>query len=274
MNAQDGEPFFGEELDEIPLTTKDSSTPIVPPRLSESFLDRVVSSAGGERLDSDDTSPNRLRTADYRLGDLVLELKDIQTESMDIKTKQEKVARLFSSKLRPDCSVIVDPKILSEEERRDYLNVIGRPIRKRLEDAGEQVRLTMDRFSTPTIKGGAILLNTGYGSVSHDLFCQIAEDYVSRSSTLSIVICISAWTVTNGFDTEIHFMFHPAECDNLKVGRLQSAFWKEINTMMAEWSQTGLEEPSFPAKPLRPIVFNVDDGVYTFPAPKVPSSVK
>jgi hypothetical protein len=273
LKAQAGEPFYVEELDEIAFATKASHPPLMAPRLTESFLDRVVLAAGGERLDTDHTSPNRPKTADYRVGDLVLELKDLQTESLEVRTRQEKLAALFASKLRPDRSVIVDPSILSDSERLVYVDIVGRPVRERLKEASRQVRATLARFATPKIRGGAILLNTGYGSVSADLLFQIAEEYTARSSTLSVAVCISAWAVTNGFDSVCQFAFNPREGGHPDVGRLRCAFWGEIEAMMTEWRRAGFAPPANAADPLRPIVFEAAGGVFTVPAPKPPNSV-
>lgn len=273
LQARNGAPFYLEQLDEIPFATKEKQIPIVAPRLTESFLDQVVLAAGGERLDADQSNPDRPKTADYRVGSVVLELKDLQNESLDVRTRQKKIARLFASKVRPDRSVIIDSEILSAHETQEYLDIVGEPIRKRLSEAGRQVRATLSRSSSQQLRGGVILLNTGYGSVSPEVLAKVAADYIARSSTISIAVCISAWTVTNGFDTVVNFAFDPHEGGDPAVGRLREAFWSEIDVLMTEWGRSGFGMPSDVAEPRRPIVFETEEGIFSVLPPKPPNPV-
>lgn len=273
LRAKAGEPFVLEELDEIAFVTKKSGPSIVAPRLTEAFVDRVVLAAGGERLDSGESGPNLPKTADYRIGGSILELKDLQTEGLEVRTRQERLARLFTSKLRPDRSVLIDPALLSVEETRAFVDIVGRPIRKRLTEAGQQVRATLNRLAEQRMRGGVILLNTGYGSVPPELLYSIASDYVARSATVSVVVCISAWTVTNGLDTVVNFAFSPVEGGQRDVVALRNAFWSEVDTLMTEWARGGFGAPEAAADPLRPIVFEQGDSVFAHLAPKPPSSV-
>ncbi len=273
LKAQAGETFYVEEVDEIAFSMKVSPQAITVPRLTESFMDRVVSAAGGRRLDIDDGGPNRPKTADYRVGDLVLELKDLQNEGLDVRTRQEKLAALFMSKCGQDGSSPVDPTILSADERRQYFDIVGTPVRKRLTEAGRQVRSTLERLAEPTLRGGAILLNTGYGTLSPDELADIALQYTSRSTTLSVVVCISTYTLTNGLDTVANFAFHPPSGGDRGVEALREAFWREINDAMGAWARGGFRAVTETAPPLRPIVFESAGGVFSVEAPKPQSSV-
>lgn len=58
--------------------------PIRPPGVTEEFMDRVVTAAGGERLEGDGTS----RIADYRIDDWAFELKDLQQEGLEREARQ------------------------------------------------------------------------------------------------------------------------------------------------------------------------------------------
>jgi hypothetical protein len=273
LQAQASIPFYLDQLDEIPFSTKEKPLPILAPRLTESFIDQVVRVAGGSRIDTDRVGPNRPKTADYRLGRLILELKDLQSEGLDIDTRQAKIAELFSSKLRPDRSVIVDPAILTPDERRQYLDIVGQPVRKRLVEAGRQVRCTLDRAKDRRLRGGAILLNTGYGSLPHDVLVRIASNYVAQSNTITTAVCISAWTVTNGFDTVLSFAFHPLRGGPRPVVKLRNTFWAEVQRSMTEWGRDGFKSAAPTSDPLRPIVFEIQSGLFSLVPSKPPTSV-
>lgn len=273
LKAQAGEVFYLEETDEIPFATKETPLSINAPRLTEAFMDAVVTSAGGERIDVDDGTPNPPKTADYHVGGIIFELKDLQTEGMEVTTRQEKVGKLFASKLRPDGTVVVDVASLSPEEYQMYLRIVGEPIRKRLAEAGRQVRPTLERIAGGTPRGGAILLNSGYGSISPAALLDLASEYVRRSSTIQVVICISAWTVTNGMDTVVKFAFNATDTADSTVETLKHAFWREINQLMDEWAKRGLAPAGASAPALRPIVFDHADGTFTVPSPKAPNSI-
>jgi hypothetical protein len=274
LKARAGEPFCIEELDDVAFAKKGSARPILAPRLTENFLDRVVLAAGGVRLDTDDSDANRPKTADYRVGDLILELKDLQSEGLDVRTRQEKLAELFEPKLRPDHSIVIDPSVLSESEKSTYVEIVGKPIKKRLQEAGRQVRATLERLRTTDLQGGVILLNTGYSSISSDVLFHIVTEYLAQSSTLSVAVCISAYTITNGFDSVFTFGFEPAGDAHRDIVRLRSAFWREADAMMTDWGRNGFLPPTNSADPLRPILFEYAGGIFTVPVPKPPNSVE
>lgn len=48
--AEGGETFWLENLESLPMTTKENGQHLAAPRLSEEFMDRVVSEAGGRQL--------------------------------------------------------------------------------------------------------------------------------------------------------------------------------------------------------------------------------
>jgi hypothetical protein len=273
LSARQGTPFYFEQLDEIPFATKESRLPLLAPRVTEAFVDRVILTAGGERLDAGHSRPDNPKTADYRVGRYILELKDLQTESLDFTTRQEKLARLFASKLRPDRSAIIDAEDLTVQERRQYLEIVGEPIRKRLREAGKQVRATLDRITDKRMRGGAILINSGYGSVSPEILWEVAQDYASKSSTVQTVLCISVWTLTNGSDTVVNFTFDPRSRGAAEIRRLREAFWREVNIFMTDWARSGFVPPTNAAEPRRPIVFETAEGLFALPAPKPPNSI-
>ena len=64
----------------------DGITPILPMRITESFIDQVVADIGGERIPTDDEN----RIVDYLIGDWLFELKDLQEEGLQQPERQKK----------------------------------------------------------------------------------------------------------------------------------------------------------------------------------------
>lgn len=273
VQARNGVPFWVEQLDEIPFSTKGNPIDICVPRLTEAFIDQVVVAAGGERIDIDEANPKRPKTADYRIGRLVLELKDLQAEGLEVESRQAKLAELFSSKLRPDRSVLVDVGMLDLAERRRYVEIVGAPVHKRLAEAGQQVRATLERSKDGRLHGGAILLNSGYGSLAPEVLAEVAANYAARSTTVTTVICISAWTLTNGFDTIANFDFQPRNGGTRPLVRFRKAFWAQIRDLMTTWARSSFDLNGPSSEPLRPTVFETQSGVFSHVPPKPPNSV-
>jgi hypothetical protein len=273
LQARDGTPFLLLSADHIPFVTKKSGPAFYAPRLTEAFLDTVIERAGGKRIDLPSAGSNPPKTADYRLGDLVLELKDLQCEGLEVRTRQVKIAQLFSSKLHPDRSTIIDPALLSSEELRTYRRIVGAPVQAAIRNARGQVKATITRVGEPGLAGGVILLNTGYGSMPHDLLSSLAQELVSESTTLQVAICISAWTVTNGFDTVVYFAFDPKEHCLPAIGGLRVAFDDCRDGLMTRWARTGFRLPGPVSDPLMPIVFEEAGSIYCFTPPTPPSSI-
>jgi hypothetical protein len=268
LRAQEGNVLYLEELDEIPFSTKHAPGHIAVPRLTESFIDAAILAAGGRRLDGRSSEANRPKTADYHLDTLVLELKDLQGEALEVRTRQEKLAALFASTRRTDGSSTIHPAVLSESHRREYFNIVGAPVQKALAAAHRQVRATLKRIHDECVGGGAILLNTGYGSMSHEDLIQIASSFQKRRTSLSALVCISAYTTTNGLDTVAHFMFYPTEGGHPAVQAFRQAFWKGIDEFMGSWARAGFQQAHATSPNLHPIVFEYADGVFTAEAPK------
>lgn len=82
--AEAGKLFVLEALDAPAFHTKQNCPP-GPPRLTEAFVDRFVVSAGGERLPTHASDPCHPKQADYRIGNLILELKDLQEDGLLVK---------------------------------------------------------------------------------------------------------------------------------------------------------------------------------------------
>lgn len=270
LEAKSGKIVAIEGLDRIPFLRKGDSPTIVAPRLTEAFVDNVIERAGGRRLTDEEANFRKTPNADYRIGRFILELKDLQEEALEVRSRQQDIANLA----RSDRGLVVDPASLTEEQFGSYATILGRPIRKRLQSARHQVRATLDHLedSEPSLQGGAIILNSGYGTMPPDLLYELARSYVEPSTTLQFVVCISCWSLTDGFDTTVQFAFLPDEREHQPIAALRTAFWDGIDSLMHEWARSGFRAEGPHLDPLRPLVFEDAGDSFGILAPQPQSS--
>jgi hypothetical protein len=110
--------------------------------------------------------------------------------------------------------------------------------------------------------------------VSPGVLAEVASRYAAQSSTLRTVVCISAWTITNGFDSVVNFAFEPHQPRDEHISKLKDAFWDETNRLMTDWGRAGFAIPENQAEALRPIVFETGDGRFSLVPPKLESSLE
>ena len=191
-----------------------------PPRVTEAFIDLVVTDAGGQRLDTDDKN----RVADYRIDEWLFELKDLQEEGLLQPTRQEKLAKLFISYATPGVPLLLDPTVLPEEERRRYFDVLSSPIQTQVKSASKQLR------STKTLLGDGA---EGRHHLPQHRLRQLPPRGVRTvrralrpegHDAVEAVFCVSTWSVTNGFDSQIFFRTYPSDPAIPAVERLCKAF--------------------------------------------------
>ncbi|MBU1299993.1 MAG: hypothetical protein KKB77_12745, partial [Bacteroidetes bacterium] len=76
--AKEGEIFFLPILDEDYIySRKGGLSPMLPPIITESFIDKVIEKAGGHRLSKREADPGKTKNPDYRVGNYLIELKDL-----------------------------------------------------------------------------------------------------------------------------------------------------------------------------------------------------
>jgi hypothetical protein len=139
---------------------------IRPPRVGEAFIDQVVADVGGMRLPTDDKN----RIVDYRIGDWIFELKDLQEEGLYQPERQKKLANLFAPHATGHEPLLLDPSILSLEVQRTYYDILSTPIKTQVKSASKQVRSTKELLGDSSLRGGIIYLNTGFGSFPDEQF--------------------------------------------------------------------------------------------------------
>ncbi|HEA68175.1 MAG TPA: hypothetical protein ENI07_15340 [Desulfobacterales bacterium] len=274
QKAQKGKIFWLEDSEEIPFSTKDKPIFISAPRLTEEFIDRVVEGAGGHRLTKAEAAEYKKKNADYILDDFVIELKDLQQEGLAVSTRQKKIAELFSKYPSEGPVQQLDPFILSDFDFKKYMDIVGTPVKKRILTANKQIKTTIKQMGLNEHKGIVILLNTGYSSIPHKFLKYLGKRYASKdTSSVTDVVLISSWTITNGFDSVVNFAFSPHKPDDGSLGKLYESFWQNINELMNEWAKTGFMPQKNQQDPMKPVSFEHENQVYTFSVPKIESSI-
>jgi hypothetical protein len=227
---------------------------VLSPDVGEKFIDRIISQAGGRRLTTEECGIDS-RNADYRLDNWILELKDLQEEGLEKEPRQLKLAELFSAENWGD-HVEIRLDTLNEEERMAYLEIIEGPVKSHVRSASKQIMQSMKQIGASGLRGGLIFLNTGYGSLPPTLFEDLVERHAAKRPHVECCICISAWVLTNGFDSQIQFKFHPLDSSEPTVQKLSDAFSAATDEMMTEWARSGFKSKR-PLMPLNPIAFEI-----------------
>ena len=274
LEAKKNKIFWLESLDSLPMTKKENTVWPSVPVLNESFVDSLITNSGGHRVTSSEAKGFTKKSADYILNPYVLELKQLEEEGLNISTRQEKIVKIFERySLNPSVQQI-DPYLLNAKDAKEYWNLVGVPIQRRIRAASKQVKSTISHLNRNDLIGGIILLNTGYMSIPHKDLIAMAKRYASKdTSSISEVIIISSWLITNGFDTTMNYAFHPQNSNRTELTRLKDTFWSSIESMMTQTitgKPTNIENIQ---APIVPIHFQNNGKAYTFGSPQVQSSL-
>jgi hypothetical protein len=247
---------------------KDGIPAIRPPRVTEEFMDLVVVDVGGVRLIED----NKHRMADYRIGNWLFELKDLQEEGLEQPERQTKLARLFVP-CAGDLPIRLDPNLLPEQDRRTFFDILSGPIQTQVKSASKQIRSTKELLGEADLHGGIVYLNTGYGSYPDEQFGPMVERYVRKDTTqIEAVFCASTYSATNGFDTGIFCRLYPDRSEYEVVERLADAFMRRFEEAMTQFVRRGCTADAAIADPLKPLAFRVDGLDYSWQPPVVPKT--
>ncbi|HYC69861.1 MAG TPA: hypothetical protein VEB66_01555, partial [Opitutaceae bacterium] len=235
------------------------------PRLTEAFVDRILSRAGGRRLSAEERNHELTRNADYLLDGYIIELKDIQEEGMEKPEHQVKLANLFRPYFPGELEILIDPAVLSPRDLQTYAEIVGAPLRSAIKSAANQVRATKAHLKDPSLHGGIIVLNSGYYSISPELFEQMVVAYAkSLTGQIEAVVCITNGFATDGFNAWMVSRFHPPE-EGLPVEqKLGEAYGIEEETLMNDWARAGFDGGGDLAPIPSPLVFQKDGVVYRY----------
>lgn len=229
---------------------------LLPARITETFIDQVVSDAGGRRL-TEDEKKEGVKNADYLIGSFVFELKDLQEEGLEKGEHQKRIAELFSVYYPGSSQITVDPTVLNKPDYLKYIDIIGTPIKTHIRSASRQIKDTKALLNRSDLLGGIILLNTGFGTFPHDAFAEQVERYARKDSKqFFAIVSISVWSVTNGFDSYVFYKFSPEVTDRKEVVALRDAFAKRFEQMMTDVVRGTIPAETERASPVKPVAFS------------------
>lgn len=256
------QPFAGD---------KDNPTVVLVPRLTEAFMDTVFERAGGRRLTEAEANHARSRNADYLLDDCIFELKILEEEGLEVRTRQEKLAELFRRPVPPHGTILLNPEELSQADRRKYMDVVGGPVKNAVKSASKQIRCTKEHLGRPDLRGGVIFLNTGYGTLPPELFATLVERYAAKdTSQVEVTAAVSTWFSAEGLGGTMMFEFRPHEPSRPVVKKLRDAFWGRVNEWMTEFARGGFPQGGRLISPLKPVSFE-QGGIIFAAVPPTPA---
>lgn len=235
---------------------KNGIYPIRPVQISEQFIDSVINDAGGRRVSEEEKQPG-IVNADYIVGNFIFELKDIQEEGLQKETHQQKLAELFEPYFPGKSEITIDPSVLSKPDFLRYLDIIAKPIKTHVKKASKQIKETRQVLGQPNLKGGIILLNTGFGSFPHDEFAKQVERFAQKDSKqFDAVVSISTWFYTNGFDSYLFYKFSPQDIDYSEVECIRQSFDEAFQKMMTDLVLGNVPDSTELSFPLSPVAFH------------------
>ncbi|MDD2699440.1 MAG: hypothetical protein PHF17_11630 [Arcobacteraceae bacterium] len=166
--------------------------------LTEEDFTEIVLNVGGRRY-TDDPKIKELN-CDYILDDAVIELKIIEEEPIEKKTKQEKLAKLFPSQAK---TVVLNPK---EDIQHEYYQILVTSIQNSLKQASKQLQESA-KNSNAKVKI-AIIMNNGLTMTSPDEFYKLAiERTKNNTSGIDILIVCGIYYFSDKFDMRAFFEF-------------------------------------------------------------------
>lgn len=247
-----------------------AKNPMSPPRPDETSIDRMVFHAGGRRLTAEERANDEAENADYMIEEFVIEGKDLQEERLAKEQCHEKIAEIFWPYFEEAAVIPLDPSVLSPADWQRFVDILARPIESAVKKASRQVKATIARMRMVGWEGGIILLNSGYTSLPHNLFEQIAAKSI-RGRPFKLLVCLTATTQTNGFDSYMTWEFSPKNPSSEVEKKLFNAF-DVVSEIMNEWGRGGFM-PNPNHQPLaEPVSFDYGGKIFIWDPGKAPFS--
>lgn len=144
------------------------------PRFTELDFENLIVQFGGSKIPETVTM-----TPDFILGDIVIELKDLQSESLSNKDRRSTIAKIFEAD--SSFSININFSTIEGDSHTAYKRIIANSIKNTVKKAAKQIKEFSKVNSIST--AGVFLINTGYFSLEHQLFKTIAEEIIARDTT-------------------------------------------------------------------------------------------
>jgi hypothetical protein len=248
------------------------------PKITESFIDKVIAKVGGRRLKGNEKREGVLN-ADYLLPGAVLELKIIEEEGLEKRSRQDKVKKLLTDNYILPKEVDIDIKRIPDEIKPEYRKILSGPIKTAVKKAAKQIKETRVQLKRELDLGILLAVNNGYASLPHDEFENLVLSTARRdTSQIDFIVCSSPEHHQGDFDTYVFLSTHcyPIQgglsypkSDELIQG-INDVFGEAMTLMMRNQMDPKLWDNNLP--PVTDIYFDGDDVRFIRKAPEVPDS--
>ena len=171
------------------------------PRITESFIDAVVTKIGGRRLSESEIEACAGQNADYLFSDAVAELKIFEEDGLEKKARQEKIAKALSARFILPPEVDLNLKTIDPEARPIVKELLREPIAKAVRKAAAQIKNTKRGLNLPLFSGILIAVNNGYSSLQADEFENLVLTCMRRdTSQVDFALCVTLSHHAGSFD--------------------------------------------------------------------------
>lgn len=226
--------------------------------LTESDFDAIVVNAGGKRY-TDDPKIKELN-CDYILDDAVIELKIIEEEPIEKKTKQKKLAELFPSNAK---TVVLYP---TDNISRKYYRILATSIKDRLSHASKQLKESAKNINAKVKI--AIIMNNGLTMTSPDEFLKVAiERTKNDTSGIDILIVCGVYYFSDKFDMRVITNFENIQIQGDKRDSIIEKLRDSWNNKVEQYitSQMHNIDKQRTKEPIQDLFFELDGTRYVKP---------
>lgn len=144
------------------------------PRFNELDFENLIGRFGGSKIPETATM-----TPDFLLGDIVIEMKDLQNESLYNEDRRSTIAKIFEAD--SSFSVNINFSATKGKNQSLYKRAIANSVKNVVKKASKQIKEFSKTNSINT--AGVFLINTGYFSLDHQLFKTIVEEIIAHDTT-------------------------------------------------------------------------------------------
>ena len=239
-------------------------------KLTENDFDGIIHAAGGKRLSSDDSRESQ-PNADYLFDDSVVELKFVEEEGLEKKQRQQKIAEIFKERFPNKPVVVLSPNVLEKDKQRHYYQALSTPIKNHIRKAADQLKQAENNH--PNKVKVAILINTGYGSLYHEEFKDIAiKRATNDTQQIDSLVVGGIYFYSDGFDSYVLCPFDQIPININKrfasFDKLNEEWGNFMNRFMTSVVRNDRNmQPN--RLPVLEIDFEMDDIKYVKPAPPI-----
>ncbi|WP_123887305.1 hypothetical protein [Flavobacterium aquidurense] len=236
------------------------------PRFSESDFENIIEHFGGSKI-AETTS----MTPDFILGNIAIELKDLQKESLFNDDRRTSIAKIFKTDSR--FSININFSNLDPECQKIYKRTIANSIKNVISKASKQIKEFQKIKSIDS--SGVFILNTGYFSLDHSLLKEIVQETISKDTkTIKFAYIFTQSVYHNAVgDLQTDYKQDLIGIMPDKLDGIYEACLKIINQKMSSIFQAA-KNSSPTASPQYPISFFADNKIFYWTPPRIEPSIK